>query len=166
MLRAQLRPDERVVQAAVRRERGQGQQGPVPRKLHLLHRPALHGPVHPGGHPQYVRDHRQRQEPRQGPLHRGAGGQLRRPELPGRPEHERGQPQGDGGHHPGPHRRRRAPDADRRGRPVGLQRGLPDLLLLACLRLQRLPAGRQPLQPAGRRELQEEYVRAAGQAGL
>src|SRR5699024_5979234 len=77
-----------------------------------------------------------------------------------------GQPQGHGGHHPGPHRRRRAPDADRRGRPVGLQRGLPDLLLLACLRLQRLPAGCQPLQPAGRRELQEEYVRAAGQAGL
>ena len=39
-------------------------------------------------------------------------------------------------------------------------------LLLACLRLQRLPAGRQPLQPAGRRELQEKYVRPAGQAGL
>ena len=37
-----------------------------------------------------------------------AGGQLRRPELPGRPEHERGQPQGHGGHHPCPHRRRRA----------------------------------------------------------
>ena len=34
--------------------------------------------------------------------------QLRRPELPGGPEYERGQPQGHGGHHPCPHRRRRA----------------------------------------------------------
>ena len=76
------------------------------------------------------------------------------------------QPQGDGGHHPGAHRRRRAPAAGGRGRPVGVQRGLPDLLLLACLRLQRLSAGRQPLQPAGRRELQKEHVCPAGQAGL
>ena len=76
VLRAQLRADERVVQAAVRRERGQGQQGPVPRQLHLLHRPALHGPVHPGGHPQYVRDHRQCQDAGPRPLHRGAGRQL------------------------------------------------------------------------------------------
>ncbi len=34
-----------------------------------------------------------------------------------------------------------------------LQCRLHDLLLLACMRLQRLSAERQPLQPAGRREL-------------
>ena len=39
---------------------------------------------------------------------------------------------------------------DRGGRPDRLQCGLPDLLLLACMCLQRLPAQRQPLQPAGR----------------
>ena len=76
VLRAGFRTDERVVQAAVRRERGQGWQGPVPRKLHLLHRPALHGSVHPGRLPHHVRDHRGRQEARKGPVHRPAGGQL------------------------------------------------------------------------------------------
>ena len=44
---------------------------------------------------------------------------------------------------------------------VRLQRGLPDLLLLACLCLQRLSAGCEPLQPAGRGKLQEEHVCAA-----
>lgn len=53
------------------------------------------------------------------------------------------------GHHPGTYRRRRAGGADRDGGSVRLLGGLPDLLLLACLRLQRLPAQRQPLQPAG-----------------
>ena len=69
-------PDERVVQAAVRRERGQGQQGPVPRKLHLLHRSALHGSVHSGRLPHHVRDHRGREEACTGSVHRPAGRQL------------------------------------------------------------------------------------------
>ena len=76
VLRAGLHPDERVVQAAVRRERGQGQQGSVPRKLHLLYRPALHGSVHSGRCPHHVRDHRGREEARTGSVHRPAGGQL------------------------------------------------------------------------------------------
>ena len=53
-LRALLRHDERVVEAAVRRERGQGQQGPVPRLCHLLHGFALFGPVYPGWPPHPV----------------------------------------------------------------------------------------------------------------
>ena len=47
-LRAVLHAHERVVEAAVRRERGQGRQGPVPGIRCLLHRPALHGSVHSG----------------------------------------------------------------------------------------------------------------------
>ena len=84
-------------------------------KLHLLHRPALHGSVHSGRLPRHVRDHRGCEEARAGSVHRPAGRQLRRPELPGKPEHERGQPQGHGGHHSCPHRRRCARGADRSG---------------------------------------------------
>ena len=78
------------------------------KQLHLLHRPAFHGSVHPGRLPHHVRDHRGCQKACAGSVHRRAEGQLRRPELPGGPEYERGQPQGHGGHHPCPHRRRRA----------------------------------------------------------
>ncbi|MFQ9916084.1 MAG: hypothetical protein ACLRWQ_06530 [Flavonifractor plautii] len=39
----------RVVEAALRRDRGQGRQGPLPRQRGVHRRPALHGPVHPGG---------------------------------------------------------------------------------------------------------------------
>lgn len=35
----------------------------------------------------------------------------------------------------------------------------------ACLCMQRLPAEREPLQPAGCRELQEEHTRSAGKPG-
>ena len=55
---------------------GKDNKGLFPRKLHLLHRPALHGSVHPGRLPHHVRDHRGRQEARKGPVHRPAGGQL------------------------------------------------------------------------------------------
>ena len=53
-LRACLHYDVRVVQAAVRRERGQGQEGHFPRKRCILYRPALFGTVHPGRQTHYV----------------------------------------------------------------------------------------------------------------
>ena len=37
---------------------GKDNKGLFPRKLHLLHRPAFHGSVHPGRLPHHVRDHR------------------------------------------------------------------------------------------------------------
>ena len=39
----------RVVEAALRRERGQGGKGPLPRERRLHRRPPLDGPVHPAG---------------------------------------------------------------------------------------------------------------------
>ena len=55
-LRAQLPLLRRVVETALRRERGQGGQGPVPRQPGVHRRPALHGPVYPGGPAPHVRD--------------------------------------------------------------------------------------------------------------
>ena len=39
----------RVVETALRRDRGQGRQGPLPRQRGVHRRSALHGPVHPAG---------------------------------------------------------------------------------------------------------------------
>ena len=55
-LRALLPLLRRVVEAALRRERGQGEQGPLPRQRGVYRRPPLHGPVYPGGRAAHVRD--------------------------------------------------------------------------------------------------------------
>lgn len=55
--------------------------------------------------------------------------QLRRPGFPGRAGYERGEPQGDGGHHSGPHRRRRAQHHSGGRQPDGGRPWLSDLFL-------------------------------------
>ena len=76
------------------------------------------------------------------------------------------QPHGRAGRAAGSHRRRRAQhprrDPDHRRRVARR----PDLLLREGVRHQRLPAGREPLQPAGCRGLQEEHVRPARQTRI
>ena len=52
LLRAPPALFRRVVEAALRRERGQGRPGGLPRQRGVHHRPARHGPVHPGGRPE------------------------------------------------------------------------------------------------------------------
>ena len=49
VLRARVPLHGRVVEAALRRERGQGGKGPLPRERRLHRRPPLDGPVHPAG---------------------------------------------------------------------------------------------------------------------
>ena len=98
--------------------------------------------------------------------HRERRGEPRRAQLPGRQTHFGGQPHGRAGRAAGPRGRRRAQhphrDPDDRRR-VDRQ---PALLLREGVRHQRLLAGCESIRPAGRRGLQEEYVRPARQAGL
>ncbi len=51
LLRAAAALPCRVVEAALRRKPGQGQQSAIPGLRRLHHRPALHGPVYPAGPP-------------------------------------------------------------------------------------------------------------------
>ena len=99
-------------------------------------------------------------------LHRGRRGEPRRAELPGREAHFGGQPHGRAGRSAGPRGRRRAEHPHRDSRNLGERDRRPAVLLREGLRHQRLYAGRESLRPAGRRGLQEEHVRPAGQTRL
>ena len=78
----------------------------------------------------------------------------------------RGEQDGRTRHPTGPRGRRRAQPAPHHPRPERGKHRRPALFLREGLRHQRLPAGRESLQPAGRGGLQEEYVRLAEQTGL
>ena len=155
-----------MVEAALRRVRGQGRRGHLPRLRQQHRRPSLHGPVHPGGRPRDVRDRRPCGE---GHPHRGH--RLRPPEpgpaeLPRRQAGGALQPHGRARHRHRPPGRRRAPAPGVRGAGRCVQPRLPVLFLRIRVRRERVHARGESVQPARRGGLQEEHVRPPRKAWL
>mgnify|MGYP000473637550 CR=1 FL=1 len=99
-----------VVEAAVRRERGQGGEGYLPGFRYPDRRPALHGTIYSGGRENVVRDGRFGRFAASRVADRGRR-RRGRTRLSGRPAFERGEPHGRSGRCPGPLRRRGAQPA-------------------------------------------------------
>jgi len=105
----------RVVEAALRRERGQGGQGPLPRQRGVHCGPALHGPVYPAGRADDVRNRCALWSLQAQALRPQRREGRRRPELPGRKGYGLYRCPGYGRYPAGPCGGRRAePDRPRR----------------------------------------------------